>query len=158
MAWPLDELLFKISQYVELQVAPQILCYVYEWNYVEYLILLGWIYYNGFVLLSGICCRFQVGSIYTYIGEVCVSMNPYRQMNIYGPDTIKHYKGRELFENQPHIFAIADAAYRILKQRQQDTCILISGESGAGKTEASKIIMKYIAAVTNIHGQNEIER
>ncbi|CAD6998474.1 myosin-IA [Ceratitis capitata] len=102
--------------------------------------------------------RFHSGSIYTYIGEVCVSMNPYRQINIYGPETIKIYKGRELFENPPHIYAIADAAYKILKQRHQDTCILISGESGAGKTEASKIIMKYIAAITNVHGQNEIER
>uniref|UniRef100_A0A1A9WM81 Myosin motor domain-containing protein n=1 Tax=Glossina brevipalpis TaxID=37001 RepID=A0A1A9WM81_9MUSC len=102
--------------------------------------------------------RFQIGSIYTYIGEVCISVNPYRQINCYNPETIRAYKGRQLFENPPHIFAIADAAYRILRERRQDTCILISGESGAGKTEASKIIMKYIAAVTNVLGQNEIER
>lgn len=102
--------------------------------------------------------RYQAGKIYTYIGEVCVSVNPYRQMNIYGPEYVSQYKGRELFENPPHIFAIADAAHKILKQRYTDTCILISGESGAGKTEASKIIMKYIAAVTNLHAQSDIEK
>jgi myosin I len=87
-----------------------------------------------------------------------VSVNPYRVMNIYGNEYINKYKNRELFENPPHIYAIADAAYRDLRQQNKDTCIVISGESGSGKTEASKIIMKYIAAVTNAHSQNDIER
>lgn len=102
--------------------------------------------------------RFNGGKIYTYIGEVCVSVNPYRSTNIYEADQINKYKDRELFENPPHIFAIADAVHREMKQQGRDTCIVISGESGSGKTEASKIIMKYIAAVTNLSGQQEIER
>lgn len=79
-------------------------------------------------------------------------------MNIYDNEFINKYKNRELFENPPHIYAIADAAYRDLRQQNKDTCIVISGESGSGKTEASKIIMKYIAAVTNAHSQHDIER
>lgn len=105
-----------------------------------------------------IVCRYQAAKIYTYIGEVAISVNPYRAMNIYGNEYISKYKNRELFENPPHIYAIADAAYRDLRQQNKDTCIVISGESGSGKTEASKIIMKYIAAVTNAHSQSDIER
>lgn len=102
--------------------------------------------------------RFTNGKIYTYIGEVCVSVNPYSAKNIYGPETVNQYKNREMFENPPHIFAIADSAHKVMKQQGKDTCIVISGESGSGKTEASKIIMKYIAAVTNVGGRQEIER
>ncbi|TMS18199.1 Unconventional myosin-Ig [Larimichthys crocea] len=101
--------------------------------------------------------RFEKGRIYTYIGEVLVSVNPYRQMDIYGKENIDAYRGRELYENPPHLYAVSDAAYKAMKRRAKDTCIVISGESGAGKTEASKYIMQYIAAITNPSQRAEVE-
>ncbi|KAL6037560.1 hypothetical protein STEG23_004879 [Scotinomys teguina] len=102
--------------------------------------------------------RFEKGRIYTYIGEVLVSMNPYQELPLYGPEAIAKYQGRELYERPPHLYAVANAAYKAMKRRSRDTCIVISGESGAGKTEASKHIMQYIAAVTNPSQRAEVER
>uniref|UniRef100_A0A4W3JHP6 Myosin IG n=1 Tax=Callorhinchus milii TaxID=7868 RepID=A0A4W3JHP6_CALMI len=107
--------------------------------------------------LENLRLRFEKKRIYTYIGEVVVSVNPYQTLELYGKEMIEHYKGRELYERPPHLYAIADSAYKAMKRRGKDTCIVISGESGAGKTEASKYIMQYIAAITNPTQRAEVE-
>lgn len=100
--------------------------------------------------------RFKEDVIYTYIGPVLISVNPYRELNIYGSKDVKEYDNKHFFEVPPHVFAITDTAYRSLKEENREQCILISGESGAGKTEASKKVLQYIAEVTDHKG--EVER
>ncbi|XP_049583635.1 unconventional myosin-Ib isoform X4 [Syngnathus scovelli] len=91
--------------------------------------------------------RFDHNEIYTYIGSVVISMNPYRSLPIYSPEKVEEYRNRNFYELSPHIYALADEAYRSLRDQDKDQCILITGESGAGKTEASKLVMSYVAAV-----------
>ncbi|XP_062258985.1 unconventional myosin-Ib isoform X2 [Platichthys flesus] len=91
--------------------------------------------------------RFEHNEIYTYIGSVVISMNPYRTLPIFTPDKVEEYRNRNFYELSPHIYALADEAYRSLRDQDKDQCILITGESGAGKTEASKLVMSYVAAV-----------
>ncbi|XP_042747568.1 unconventional myosin-Ia isoform X2 [Lagopus leucura] len=93
--------------------------------------------------------RFSREEIYTYIGEVVISVNPYKPLPIYTPEKVEEYHDCNFFAVKPHIYAIADDAYCSLRDRDQDQCILITGESGAGKTEASKLVMSYVAAVSS---------
>ncbi|KAH3702056.1 hypothetical protein DPMN_077057, partial [Dreissena polymorpha] len=92
--------------------------------------------------------RFKHDQIYTYIGTVVVSVNPYQKLPLYRPDIIEEYRSRNIYELPPHIYAISDEAYRSMRDRDLDQCIIISGESGSGKTEASKVIMQYVAEVS----------
>ncbi|XP_064408569.1 unconventional myosin-Ib isoform X1 [Latimeria chalumnae] len=98
-------------------------------------------------LISNLKERFGHQEIYTYIGSVAISINPYTLLPIYTPEKVEEYRNCNFYELKPHIYAIADEAYRSLRDRDKDQCILITGESGAGKTEASKLVMSYVAAV-----------
>ncbi|XP_027710858.1 unconventional myosin-Ia [Vombatus ursinus] len=98
-------------------------------------------------LLKNLHKRFQHKEIYTYIGNVVISVNPYQQLPIFGPEFIDKYKEYNFYELKPHIYALANEAYQSLRDLDRDQCIIISGESGSGKTEASKLVMSYVAAV-----------
>ncbi|KAM8941889.1 unconventional myosin-Ia isoform 1-T1 [Lycaon pictus] len=98
-------------------------------------------------LLKNLQLRYESKEIYTYIGNVLISVNPYQQLPIYGPEFIAKYQDYTFYELKPHIYALANVAYQSLRDRDRDQCILITGESGAGKTEASKLVMSYVAAV-----------
>ena len=92
--------------------------------------------------------RFENGEIYTYIGHVLVSVNPFRDLGIYTDEVLNSYRGKNRLEMPPHVYAIAESSYYNMKGYNENQCIIISGESGAGKTEAAKRIMQYIANVS----------
>uniref|UniRef100_A0A673HYN0 Unconventional myosin-Ih-like n=1 Tax=Sinocyclocheilus rhinocerous TaxID=307959 RepID=A0A673HYN0_9TELE len=89
--------------------------------------------------------RFNENLIYTYIGTLLVSVNPYKELGIYTKKQMDIYMGVNFFELPPHIFALADNVYRTMISETNNHFILISGESGAGKTEASKTVLQFYA-------------
>uniref|UniRef100_A0A8C0VIB6 Myosin heavy chain 11 n=1 Tax=Cyanistes caeruleus TaxID=156563 RepID=A0A8C0VIB6_CYACU len=92
--------------------------------------------------------RYFSGLIYTYSGLFCVVINPYKQLPIYSEKIIDMYKGKKRHEMPPHIYAIADTAYRSMLQGRTAP---LQGESGAGKTENTKKVIQYLAVVASSH-------
>ncbi|NXC29172.1 MYO15 protein, partial [Campylorhamphus procurvoides] len=88
--------------------------------------------------------RFHRNLIYTYIGQILVSVNPFKDLSIYSEDVAARYHQGTLSTNAPHVFAIAEMAYRLSQSSGQEQCVLISGHSGSGKTEAAKAIVQYL--------------
>ena len=91
--------------------------------------------------------RYQADLIYTYSGLFLVAVNPYCPLPIYSNEYVNMYKGRAREDTKPHIFAVADEAFRNLVDEGENQSILVTGESGAGKTENTKKVIQYLAAV-----------
>uniref|UniRef100_A0A3Q2VWC0 Unconventional myosin-XV-like n=1 Tax=Haplochromis burtoni TaxID=8153 RepID=A0A3Q2VWC0_HAPBU len=102
---------------------------------------------NETTVLMNLKKRYDQDLVYTYIGSILVSVNPYKLLNIYGTDMVLLYEGHGLSDNPPHLFAIANLSYTTMMDAKKDQCIVISGESGSGKTEATKLILRYLTAI-----------
>nr|XP_033800014.1 myosin-IIIb [Geotrypetes seraphini] len=88
--------------------------------------------------------RYADLQIYTYVGDILIALNPFQNLSIYSPQFSKLYHGMKRCVNPPHIFASADAAYQGMVTFSKDQCIIISGESGAGKTESAHLIVQHL--------------
>lgn len=108
-------------------------------------------YLNEPAVLHAIKVRYSQLNIYTYSGIVLIATNPFQRVDqFYSSDIIQAYSGKRRGEQDPHLFAIAEDAYRCMKQDEQNQTIVVSGESGAGKTVSAKYIMRYFATVEEI--------
>ncbi|XP_025933944.1 unconventional myosin-VIIa [Apteryx rowi] len=122
---------------------------------VEDMIRLGDLNEAG--ILRNLLIRYREHLIYTncggrtYTGSILVAVNPYQLLPIYSPEQIRLYTNKKIGEMPPHIFAIADNCYFNMQRTNKDQCCIISGESGAGKTESTKLILQFLAAISGQH-------
>ncbi|MED6279634.1 Unconventional myosin-Vc [Characodon lateralis] len=95
--------------------------------------------------------------IYTYCGIILVAVNPYKQLPIYGDAIIQAYSGQNMGDMDPHIFAVAEEAYKQMARNHKNQSIIVSGESGAGKTVSARYAMRYFAVVSRSGSKNRVE-
>ncbi|KAM6376645.1 myosin-1B-like isoform 2-T3 [Pluvialis apricaria] len=91
--------------------------------------------------------RYAAWMIYTYSGLFCVTVNPYKWLPVYNPEVVLAYRGKKRQEAPPHIFSISDNAYQFMLNDRENQSILITGESGAGKTVNTKRVIQYFATI-----------
>ncbi|KAK9691721.1 hypothetical protein RND81_09G214500 [Saponaria officinalis] len=97
-------------------------------------------------VLQNLRTRYELNEIYTYTGNILIAINPFQRLpHLYDGHMMQQYKGAPLGELSPHVFAVADVAYRAMITEGKSNSILVSGESGAGKTETTKMLMRYLA-------------
>ncbi|XP_057679101.1 unconventional myosin-VI-like isoform X2 [Corythoichthys intestinalis] len=104
-------------------------------------------YLNEATLLNNVRVRYSKDKIYTFVANILIAVNPYYDIpKLYSPQTIEQYRGRSLGTLPPHVYAIADKAYRDMKVLKMSQSIIVSGESGAGKTENTKFVLRYLTS------------
>ncbi|XP_037458171.1 myosin-11-like [Triticum dicoccoides] len=97
-------------------------------------------------VLQNLATRYELNEIYTYTGNILIAVNPFQRLqHLYDSHMMQQYKGAPFGELSPHVFAVADVAYRAMIHEGRSNSILVSGESGAGKTETTKMLMQYLA-------------
>ncbi|XP_047544699.1 myosin-VIIa-like isoform X1 [Vanessa atalanta] len=116
---------------------------------VEDMITLGEL--QEYTILRNLHIRYNEQLIYTYTGTMLIAINPYEILPIYTMDQIHFYQDRNIGDIPPHIFAIGNDSYRELLDTSTNQCVVISGESGAGKTESTKLLLQYLAAASGKH-------
>ncbi|BFZ01247.1 hypothetical protein BsWGS_04286 [Bradybaena similaris] len=109
---------------------------------------------NERTLLHNLKARFYQKNIYTYVGSILIAVNPFKFFPIYNPKYVSMYQNKQLGELPPHIFAVADAAYHSMLRQKKSQCIVISGESGSGKTESTNLLLHHLTALSHkgLHG------
>uniref|UniRef100_A0A673ZXC0 Myosin VC n=1 Tax=Salmo trutta TaxID=8032 RepID=A0A673ZXC0_SALTR len=95
--------------------------------------------------------------IYSYCGIILVAVNPYKQLHIYGDAVIQAYSGQNMGAMDPHIFAVAEEAYKQMARNNKNQSIIVSGESGAGKTVSARYVMRYFAMVSKSSSKTRVE-
>ncbi|KAA0724729.1 Unconventional myosin-IXa [Triplophysa tibetana] len=103
---------------------------------------------NERMLLENLRGRFRQEKIYTYVGEILIVVNPFQFLPIYNPKYVKMYDNHRLGKLEPHIYAVADVAYHTMLQRKRNQCIVISGESGSGKTQSTNFLIHHLTALS----------
>ncbi|KAJ9702125.1 hypothetical protein PVL29_004049 [Vitis rotundifolia] len=105
-------------------------------------------YLNEPGVLYNLEIRYALNDIYTYTGSILIAVNPFTKLpHLYNVHMMEQYKGAQFGVLSPHVFAVADASYRAMMNEARSQSILVSGESGAGKTETTKLIMQYLTYV-----------